>query len=82
MGNWVYMTTSKLPTVIESNYKTIRGERPCLPPKLLNITCKGFVFPFIFTIFVGVSSDMKNCVFDSIPPHCEMRRVFLSLHKI
>lgn len=46
---------------------------------LLNITGKGFVFPFIFTIFAVIRFDIllaNRLLLMFIPPRCEMRRVF------
>ena len=46
---------------------------------LLNIMGKGFVFPFISTIFAVIRFDIllaNRLLLSSIPPRCEMRRVF------
>ena len=51
-------------------------------PPLLNIMGKCFVFPFISTIFAVIRFDIllaNRLLLLSIPPRCEMRRVFLSL---
>lgn len=46
---------------------------------ILNIADMGFVFPFIFTIFAMIRFDIllaNRLLLLSIPPRCEMRRVF------
>ena len=49
---------------------------------LLNITGRVLFFHSYPLYLHRCLSDRKDCdVFLSIPPHCEMRRVFLSLHK-
>ena len=46
---------------------------------LLNIMGRGFVFPFISTIFAMTFFDIllaNRLLLMFIPPRCEMRRVF------
>lgn len=46
---------------------------------ILNISGRGFVFPFIYTKFAVIRFDIllaNRLLLLSIPPRCEMRRVF------
>lgn len=53
--------------------------RPNYMQPILNFTGRGFVFPFLFTIFAVIRFDIllaNRLLLLSIPPRCEMRRVF------